>query len=153
MSITPKPHLFQGIAKVREGQFTKANGEEAAAWCDEVYARLPPLLTQEAAPRGAGHGTDLSDSSTATLATLPPKTRAALEDGTPWRILLLGDSIVQDTFHSQFHALVKRAYPKSEVTWLVSVRGSTGCWYYCDPENFKKYVADVFIRANSASRS
>ena len=45
-------------------------------------------------------------------------------------------------FHSQFHALVKRAYPKSDVTWLVSVRGSTGCWYYCEPENFRKYVAD-----------
>lgn len=37
---------------------------------------------------------------------------------------------------------MKRAYPKSDVTWLVSVRGSTGCWYYCEPENFRKYVAD-----------
>ncbi len=49
---------------------------------------------------------------------------------------------MQDTFHSQFHALVKRAYPNSDVTWLVSVRGSTGCWHYCKPENFRKYVAD-----------
>ena len=70
-----------------------------------------------------------------------PRTREALKTGKPWRILLLGDSIAQDTFHSQFHALVKRAYPKSDVTWLVSVRGSTGCWFYRIPENFAKYVA------------
>ena len=70
-----------------------------------------------------------------------PKTRDALKTGKPWRILLLGDSIVQDTFHSQFHALVKRAYPKSDVTWLVSVRGSSGCWFYRKPENFANYVA------------
>ena len=36
---------------------------------------------------------------------------------------------------------MKRVFPKSDVTWLVSVRGSTGCWFYCDPENFAKYVA------------
>ena len=109
---------------VSDVKFEPATVDEAAKWCDSVYAKLPPLdfaLVQ---------------------AKLPPRTLDALMTGKPWRILMLGDSIMQDTFHSQFHALVKRAYPKSEVTWLVSVRGSTGCWYYCEPENFKKYVAD-----------
>ena len=111
---------------VRDVKFEPATVEEAAKWCDSVYAKLPPL---NFAPKG-------------NPLALAPKTLDALKTGKPWRILMLGDSIMQDTFHSQFHALVKRAYPKSDVTWLVSVRGSTGCWYYCEPENFKKYVAD-----------
>ena len=111
---------------VRDVKFEPATVEEAAKWCDSVYAKLPPL---NFAPKG-------------NPLALAPKTLDALKTGKPWRILMLGDSIMQDTFHSQFHALVKRAYPKSEVAWLVSVRGSTGCWYYCEPENFKKYVAD-----------
>lgn len=105
--------------------FEPATAEEAAAWCDEVYSRLPPIVAEP--------------TSDAFLSA--PKTHDALKTGKPWRILLLGDSIVQDAFHSQFHALVKRAFPKSDVTWLVSVRGSTGCWFYRKPENFANYVA------------
>ncbi len=100
--------------------------EEAAAYCDRIYAGLKPI--QFTAP---------ADS----LAKLP-RTREALRSGKPWRIVLLGDSIMQDTFHSQFHALVKRAYPKSNLNWIISMRGGTGCWYYYTEENFKKYVAD-----------
>ena len=110
---------------VSDVRFEPATAEEAAAWCDEVYSRLPPVAVE---PTGDAF---LS----------APKTLDALKTGKPWRILLLGDSIVQDTFHSQFHALVKRAFPKSDVTWLVSVRGSTGCWFYRIPENFGRYVA------------
>ena len=122
-------------------KFEPATVEEAAKWCDSVYAKLLPL---NFAPKG-------------NPLALAPRTLDALKTGKPWRILMLGDSIMQDTFHSQFHALVKRAYPKSDVTWLVSVRGSTGCWYYCEPENFKKYVADykpdcVFIGGISGWR-
>ena len=109
---------------VSDVRFEPATVEEAAVWCDKVYAKLPPVKVE---PTG-----------NAFLSA--PKTLDALKTGKPWRILMLGDSIVQDTFHSQFHALVKRAYPKSDITWLVSVRGSTGCWYYRFPENFEKYV-------------
>ena len=110
---------------VSDVKFEQATAEEAAAWCDEVYSRLTPVVVK---PMGDAF---LS----------APKTLDALKTGKPWRILFLGDSIIQDTFHSQFHALVKRAYPKSDVTWLVSVRGSTGCWFYRKPENFANYVA------------
>ncbi len=109
---------------VRDVKLVPATPAEAASWCDRVYAKLPPVNAQ---PTG-----------NAFLSA--PKTLEALKTGKPVRILMLGDSIIQDTFHSQFHALVKRAYPKSDVTWLVSVRGSTGCWYYRVPENFESYV-------------
>ena len=77
---------------VKDVKFEPASVEEAAAWCDGVYAKLPPL--NFSVPGG--------------LVTLPPRTLDALKTGKPWRILMLGDSIMQDTFHSQFHALVKR---------------------------------------------
>lgn len=111
---------------VSDVKLEMTTAEDAAMWCDGVYAKLPRLDR-----RGGSVET-----------ALPPRTLEALKTGKKWRVLLLGDSIMQDTFHSQFHALVKRAYPGSDVTWLVSVRGSTGCWHYCKPENFRKYVAD-----------
>ncbi len=113
-----------GGFRVRDVKLVPATSQEAARWCDSVYAKIPPVKVE---PTG-----------NAFLSA--PKTLEALRTGSPVRILMLGDSIIQDTFHSQFHALVKRAYPKSDATWLVSVRGSTGCWYYRIPENFEKYV-------------
>ena len=97
----------------------------AAEYCDRVAAELPPLTTP-----------------TPGAARLP-RLQAALRDGTPLRVLLLGDSIVQDTYHSQFHALLKRQFPRSRIDWLVSVRGGTGCWFYREPANFKAYVSDL----------
>lgn len=103
-----------------------ATWEDAAAYADATYAKLPPLGFR---PEGDAMA-------------LLPRTREALETGRPWRVVMLGDSIVQDTFNSQFHALVKRAFPKSNVEWILSMRGGTGCWHYVLAENFYRYVAD-----------
>lgn len=104
----------------------RATWEEAVAYCDAEYANLPPL--NFTAPAGS-------------MDQLP-RTLDALKTGKPWRIVLLGDSIMQDTFHSQFHALVKKEFPASNLEWIISMRGSTGCWHYHSIENFKKYVMD-----------
>ena len=125
-AVTSAEVIFQspkGCA-VSDVKLSPATVEEAAEWCDSVYAKLPPVKVE------TERDAVLSASNTL----------KALKTGKPWRILMLGDSIMQDTFHSQFHALVKRAYPKSDITWLVSVRGSTGCWYYRIQKNFEKYV-------------
>ena len=70
-----------------------------------------------------------------------PRTAEALRTGKPWRVVFLGDSIMQDAFHSQFESLVKREFPKSNLDYIISMRGSTGCWFYRKPENFQSYVA------------
>ena len=49
--------------------------------------------------------------------------------------------IMQDAFHSQFESLVKREFPKSNLDYIISMRGSTGCWFYRKPENFQSYAA------------
>ena len=106
---------------------TPCSWREAAAYCDKVWAEVP--RGEFALGRGAS-----------SVAGRMPRLMAALEGRRKARVLLLGDSIVQDTFHSQFHALLRRSFPDSKAEWLVSVRGGTGCWYYKDPEAFAAYV-------------
>lgn len=103
-----------------------ATWEDAAAYADSVYSRLPPIAWT---PEGDWTGR-------------LPRTMDALRTGKPWRVVMLGDSIVQDTFHSQFHALLKRAFPQSRAEWILSMRGGTGCWHYILAENFYRYVVD-----------
>ena len=103
-----------------------ATWEDAAAYCDRLCAKLPPVGFR---PEGD-------------MTTLIPRTMEALRTGRPWRVVMLGDSIQQDSFHSQFHALVKREFPRSDVEWILSMRGGTGCWHYILAENFFPYVVD-----------
>lgn len=103
-----------------------ATWEDAAEFCDRTYGRLPPLTFK---PRED-------------FTRLLPRTMDAFKTGKPWRVVMLGDSIQQDTFHSQFHALVKRAFPRSNAEWIISMRGGTGCWHYILAENFYPYIVD-----------
>ena len=110
---------------VRDLAVRRVSDAEAATWCDLVYDALPPLNFEPSADA---------------FARLP-RTAAALREGKPWRVVMLGDSIQNDSFNSVFQALVKRDYPQSKLDFIVSVRGSTGCWHYAKPENFAEYVA------------
>jgi len=111
---------------VSDLKIESAMWEDAAAYCDATYAKLPPLAFK---PQGD-------------WTKLIPRTMDALKTGKPWRVVMLGDSIMQDTFNSQFHALVKRAFPLAKAEWILSMRGGTGCWHYILAENFFPYVVD-----------
>ena len=69
-----------------------------------------------------------------------PKTMEKLQNGGTLRIVMLGDSIVQDSAASSFELLLGRMYPKCKIELIVSVRGSTGCWYYKDNNMVEPYV-------------
>ncbi len=112
--------------QIRDIELARIDDLAAAAWCDRLAAQLPKI--DFTAPA------DSFDKL--------PKTREALKNGTPWRVVMLGDSIVNDTYNSGFQSLVKRDFPKSNLEFIPSFRGSTGCWYYKDPAQFKRYVAD-----------
>lgn len=121
--------LFQSQAGVNVSDLNieEISPAETAEWCDKLYETLPPLAYKPPADR----------------LKLIPKSLEAMKSGKKWRVVMLGDSIINDTFNSNFQALVKRHYPKSDLEFICSVRGSTGCWYYQDPEQFKKYVTDL----------
>ena len=78
----------------------------------------------------------------------PPKDRFAnipgtlkkLNEGPELRIVMLGDSIVNDTASSNYELLLMRRYPKCKVTKIRSVRGSTGCWYYAKENRVREWV-------------
>ncbi|MDX9866921.1 MAG: SGNH/GDSL hydrolase family protein, partial [Kiritimatiellia bacterium] len=69
-----------------------------------------------------------------------PKTLGRLRAGGTVRMVMLGDSIINNIQSSHFEKLIERAYPGSRIEKIVSVRGSTGCWYYQEPEHLRNYV-------------
>ena len=108
---------------VKDVSLRRISVEDAAKNCDDFYATLPQL--KEAVPVNPFK--------------YLPKTLKALQQGKKLRIVLLGDSIVNDTYCSAFTSLVMRDFPNVE--FIISVRGSTGVYYYHEEKNFKDYCA------------
>ncbi|MCF7837836.1 MAG: SGNH/GDSL hydrolase family protein [Candidatus Marinimicrobia bacterium] len=118
--ISHQPVAIRNLAVV------PVDGVAVAAWADRLYATLPPL----------------QDTTAASPWALLPATRARLTSGAPVRVVMLGDSIVNDTNNGLWEALVMRLYPRANLQVIPSVRGATGCWYYQDPEVFQNYVVN-----------
>ena len=93
---------------------------------DGIYATIPPVKYQPAPDRWK----------------LLPRTIRRLQEGPELRVVMLGDSIVNDTSRSASEKLVERVYPKCKITKVTSVRGSTGCWWYKEEGRVKQYVLD-----------
>jgi len=118
--------VSKGKVEASDVRFTTATPEEAVQWCDELYKTMPPL--------------DFTPPSDAMAAL--PKTVAAMKEGAPWRVVMLGHSITNDSFNSLYQALIQRDFPRSRLNVVASVRGSTNCSYYREPEHFATYVTE-----------
>lgn len=102
-----------------------AASAEALAWADEFAKTYPAVKYTPPADRWARL----------------PRTRAKLAAGQPLNILMLGDSICNDTSNSNYELLVQRAWGgKSAIHVSTSVRGATGCDYYAQENRVKSYV-------------
>lgn len=112
-------------AFVRDVKMERVPPGAVAEWCDRRYADLPRL--------------DLSRLEAEWWRL--PKTCAALREGRPLKIVFLGDSIMNDAYCGNLTAMIKREFPKCDFTFIPSLRGCTGCWYYRDAANFENYVA------------
>ncbi|MBO7721021.1 MAG: DUF4965 domain-containing protein [Kiritimatiellae bacterium] len=106
---------------VKDVSLRRVSVADAAKWCDEYYKTLPQVKMD--VPNNPFH--------------YLPKTLEALHAGRKLRVVLLGDSIVNDTYCSCFTALVMRDFPNVE--FIISVRGSTGVYYYHQAEHFEEY--------------
>jgi hypothetical protein len=69
-----------------------------------------------------------------------PHTLAALKGNKQLNIVMLGDSIVNDTYRSEWYRLLQKAYPQSKINATAVVRGNTGCWWYKEKGRIKHYV-------------
>ena len=102
-------------------------GCDAAAvlrWADDLAAGLPPVKFQPPPDRWK----------------LLPRTIARLRQGPSLRVVMLGDSIVNDTSNSIFEVLLERAWPRCRIEVVTSVRGGTGCQFYQAEDRVRSYV-------------
>ncbi len=90
------------------------SNQEVKQWIDSVYQTMPPVSY-----------------------TPPPdrfryldKTMASLRNGDKIRVVMLGNSIINDTGNSAWELLVEDMYPGADLEVITSVRGGTGCTYY-----------------------
>jgi len=97
----------------------------AARWAERLYAELPPLPYEPPSPRW----------------THIPLTMEKLRAGETLTVVMLGDSIVNDTANSCWDAVLERAWPGARVRLISSVRGGTGCTYYQRQGRVEQYVA------------
>ncbi len=111
------------VKNLRVEQIT---ADDAAAWAAGLAAQCPVVQFEPAADRWQ----------------FLPRTMQRLATGGPLRVVMLGDSICNDTSNSLYETLLARIYPKAKLEIVTSVRGGTGCWYYKDEGRVKPYVLD-----------
>jgi hypothetical protein len=97
--------------------------EEVAQWGDTYYDRLPAKLAYLPKSNRWSH---------------LPLTLNRLRSGQGLRIVMLGDSVEQDTANAPFDAWLQRLYPGATIEVISSTRGGTGLNYYVN--NMAEYV-------------
>ena len=93
---------------------------------DRFYLRMPPVRYEPP----AGRWENL------------PRTKSCLTEGGILGVVMLGDSIVNDTSRSGWNLVLERQYPKCSIEKITSVRGSAGCWWYKEAGRMHKFVLD-----------
>lgn len=101
------------------------DAETTVAWMETVRGQVPPVKYTPPSER----------------CVRIPRAMKRLKEGVPQRWVMLGDSLTHDTRCSYFDAALDGHYPQSPLDVVLSVRGSTGCWFYHKPENFNQWVA------------
>ncbi len=103
------------IAYLRQVRITPAqSSDEIRRWQDSIYRSVPPLHYQPPADRWKHL----------------PRTMQTLREGGTLRVVMLGNSIINDTGNSGWELPVEAQYPGADLRVITSVRGGTGCTYY-----------------------
>jgi hypothetical protein len=98
--------------------------EEAARWGDAEYAKLPPVNYTPRADRWARI----------------PKSISSIQNGGKLRVVMLGDSICNDTSNGPFDTWIERMYPNLKLEVVSSVEGGKGCWFYKEENRVESHV-------------
>ncbi|MGB3851190.1 MAG: SGNH/GDSL hydrolase family protein [Tunicatimonas sp.] len=102
-------------AYLRQVRITPAQSpDEILRWQDSIYRSVPPLRYQPPAERWQHL----------------PRTMQTLREGGTLRVVMLGNSIINDTGNSGWELPVEQHYPGADLQVITSVRGGTGCTYY-----------------------
>ncbi|MGB3585459.1 MAG: SGNH/GDSL hydrolase family protein [Tunicatimonas sp.] len=121
---------------------SKANATQAAFWLQPAEGKSASLKAISINPavdaRAVKHWSDSVYQTIPSVVFSPPthrfqhldKTKKALENGEKVRVVMLGNSIINDTGNSAWEVLVEEMYPGADLEVITSVRGGTGCTYY-----------------------
>ena len=126
LGFEPIPFDEIGPATAAAGVYVIRGNERSLETIQKAYAQMPPV--QYAPPMDRWERL--------------PKTRERLLSTGTLRVVMLGDSIVNDTSRSGWDMLVERRHPTCRIEKVTSVRGATGCWWYQESGRVKEYVLD-----------
>ena len=112
--------------EIQRIRVSEVGENEVCKWLEVQLGSLPPLTFIPAADRWDAL----------------PRTHARLQSGEPLRVVLLGDSIINDTFNGLLELMFKRQWPEARLTLIPSLRGGTGVAYYQQENRVKDYVLD-----------
>jgi hypothetical protein len=106
--------------------------EEVGRWADAAYDALPAKLNY--VPK-------------ATRWSRLPLTLQKLRQGQRLRVVMLGDSVQQDTANAPLDVYLQRLYPRATIELISSTRGGTGVQYYKDHvgEYVLAYQPDLLV--------
>lgn len=115
----------------------------AAADENEAYVLTKPERTMEQVEEAYGQMPSVEYEPPVDRWERLPRTARILAAGDlELRVVMLGDSIVNDTSRSRWEDVLAQQYPGVKITKVACVRGSTGCWWYKEPGRVKRYVLD-----------
>lgn len=117
-------HGAQGGVAIDDLSVERIDEQDAVIWIDNLATENPVLHYQP--PRDRWEHL--------------PKTKSRLENGEKLRVVMLGDSICNDTSNSLYELLLERDYPGADIEVVTSVRGSTGCVYYQEDNRVEEFV-------------
>lgn len=112
-------------AAADEGYILRQN-ERTLEQIEAAYAQMPPMCSSPPADRW----------------NRLDRTKERLAQGGTLRVVMLGDSIVNDTSRSAWDLVLTKRHPDCRIEKVTSVRGSTGCWWYKEPGRVQKFVLD-----------
>lgn len=128
-AVTGEVAVAVGAGKTFDAQrilVSAVEAEEVRAWMEAELKALPPMTFVPPANRWEAL----------------PETLARLQSGRPLRVVMLGDSIINDTFNGMLELMLRKRWPAADLTLIPSVRGGTGVSYYQQEGRVKEYVLD-----------
>ena len=118
--------LPAGTSRGGDDDYILQGNERTLEQIQKAYAEMPPVRYRPPADRWEKL----------------PQTKQRLTAGGTLRVVMLGDSIVNDTSRSGWTYIVERRHPRCTIDKITSVRGSTGCWWYREAGRVQKFVLD-----------
>lgn len=120
---------FQAINEpiyVDDVTITPTTRDEVRDWADGLAKTLPSMNLDPGVRPGK----------------LLARSMEKLRQAERLRIVMLGDSIINDTGNSPYDVLIERLYPGAQVEVINSVRGGTGCTYYQSDDRIESFVLE-----------